>query len=46
MTNGNTLLDALTQALGADGKLDPVKVEALLAAEGTSTRYAMADLVW
>lgn len=33
-------------ALGADGKLDPAKVEALLAAESVGATHAMGDLVW
>jgi hypothetical protein len=34
------------KALGADGKLDPDKVAGLLAEEGQTAAYAMADLVW
>ncbi|MBX3480621.1 MAG: TIGR01459 family HAD-type hydrolase [Caulobacter sp.] len=34
------------KALGADGKLDPVKVAGLLEEEGQFAAYAMADLVW
>ena len=34
------------KALGADGKLDPDKVAGLLAEEGVTAAYAMADLVW
>lgn len=33
-------------ALGADGKLDPAKVEGLLAAESVGATHAMGDLVW
>jgi HAD superfamily hydrolase (TIGR01459 family) len=33
-------------ALGPDGKLDPAKVEALLAAESVGATHAMGDLVW
>ncbi len=33
-------------AMGRDGRLDPVKVEALLAVEGAHAAYAMADLAW
>ena len=33
-------------ALGGDGKLDPAKVEALLAAESVGATHAMGDLVW
>jgi HAD superfamily hydrolase (TIGR01459 family) len=33
-------------AMGADGRLDPAKVEAMLSAEGASAAYAMADLAW
>ncbi len=33
-------------ALGPDGRLDPAKVEALLAAEGVGATHAMSDLVW
>jgi HAD superfamily hydrolase (TIGR01459 family) len=35
-----------TQALGADGRLDPVKAAALLASEGGQARYATAALTW
>ena len=33
-------------ALGPDGKLDPAKVEGLLAAESVGATHAMGDLVW
>jgi HAD superfamily hydrolase (TIGR01459 family) len=33
-------------ALGPDGKLDPAKVESLLAAESVGATHAMGDLVW
>ena len=33
-------------AVGADGQLDPAKVEGLLAAESVSAAHAMGDLVW
>ena len=33
-------------AVGPDGKLDPAKVEALLAAESVGATHAMGDLVW
>jgi HAD superfamily hydrolase (TIGR01459 family) len=33
-------------AIGADGKLDPAKVEGLLAAESLGATHAMGDLVW
>jgi HAD superfamily hydrolase (TIGR01459 family) len=33
-------------AVGPDGKLDPAKVEGLLAAERVGATHAMADLVW
>lgn len=33
-------------AMGADGRLSPAAVDALLAAEGVKAGYAMADLVW
>ena len=33
-------------AVGPDGRLDPAKVEALLAAERVGATHAMADLVW
>jgi HAD superfamily hydrolase (TIGR01459 family) len=33
-------------ALGSDGKLDPAKVEGLLAAESVGATHAMGDLVW
>ena len=33
-------------ALGPDGKLDPTKVEGLLAAENLGATHAMGDLVW
>uniref|UniRef100_B0SWW7 HAD-superfamily subfamily IIA hydrolase like protein n=1 Tax=Caulobacter sp. (strain K31) TaxID=366602 RepID=B0SWW7_CAUSK len=33
-------------AVGADGKLDPAGVEALLAAESVGATHAMSDLVW
>ena len=33
-------------AVGADGQLDPAKVEGLLAAESVSATHAMGDLVW
>jgi len=31
---------------GSDGRPDPVKLEAFLAAHGAQARYAVADLVW
>ena len=33
-------------AVGPDGKLDPAKVEGLLAAESVGAAHAMGDLVW
>ncbi|HST90921.1 MAG TPA: TIGR01459 family HAD-type hydrolase [Brevundimonas sp.] len=33
-------------ARGADGRLDPVRADALLKAEDTQARYAMLDLTW
>ena len=33
-------------ALGPDGRLDPAKVEGLLAAESVGATHAMGDLVW
>ena len=33
-------------AVGPDGRLDPAKVEGLLAAERVGATHAMADLVW
>jgi HAD superfamily hydrolase (TIGR01459 family) len=33
-------------AVGPDGKLDPARVEALLAAESVGATHAMGDLVW
>jgi HAD superfamily hydrolase (TIGR01459 family) len=33
-------------AVGPDGKLDPIKVEGLLAAESLGATHAMGDLVW
>jgi ribonucleotide monophosphatase NagD (HAD superfamily) len=33
-------------AVGPDGKLDPTKVEGLLAAERVGATHAMGDLVW
>ncbi|OYX36227.1 MAG: HAD family hydrolase [Caulobacterales bacterium 32-69-10] len=34
------------QSLGADGTLQAAKVEALLAREGVSARYALSELIW
>ncbi len=33
-------------AIGADGRLDPAKVEGLLSVEGVGATHAMGDLVW
>ena len=34
------------EAVGADGRLDPVRAAALLAHEGGAARFATAALIW